>query len=166
MEDYLGKLHLGRGEVLLARNEGEVLVRRRCDHVEGAALAVQGPVEAAARLFLHADGAGGVGLGVQIHEKRVDLLFGQCCRQVHGGRGFADAALLVGNGEDSGGHEELSRPCYGEVGTPASAASRGLRKNCGGIPPGCAAGTGRLEDLTANDSHDGEQAGDGATTVG
>ena len=47
------------------------------------------------------DAAGEVGLGVDVDEE--DALFGEGegRRQVDGGGGFADAAFLVGDGEDA-----------------------------------------------------------------
>jgi hypothetical protein len=76
-----------------------VFVGGRRDHLERAALAVQRAVKAAPGLFLHAHGAGGVGLGIEVDQQRVDFLFGQRRGQIDGGGGLADAALLVGDGE-------------------------------------------------------------------
>ena len=57
-------------------------------------------------MLLHANRAGGVGLRVEIDEQGVDFFLGQGSGEIDGRGGFADAALLVGNGEDSGGHEK------------------------------------------------------------
>ena len=75
------------------------------DHLEGGAFAVERSVEAAALLFLDPDRAGGVGLGIEIDEQRVDFAFGERGGKIDGGRGLADAALLVGDGENGGGHD-------------------------------------------------------------
>ena len=76
------------------------------DHFEGIALAAERTVEAAALLFFDADGTGGVGLGIEIDQKRVDFLLGESGGEVDGGRGLADAAFLIGDGENGGGHGE------------------------------------------------------------
>ena len=75
----------------------------------GGAFAAHGTVEGAALLLLDADGGGGIGLGVEVHEEGVDFLLGEGGGEVDGGGGLADAALLVGDGENGGGHRVKTR---------------------------------------------------------
>nr|BFF15790.1 hypothetical protein GCM10025699_70930 [Microbacterium flavescens] len=65
-------------------------------------------------------GGGGVSLGIEVDHQDTGPAPGECCRQVDGRRRLADAALLVGHGED---------PCLGGRGRGArdSAAFRRLR---------------------------------------
>ena len=55
-------------------------------------------------LALQADAAREVGLRVEIDEEDALLGHGEGGREVDGGRGLADAALLVGDGDDPGRH--------------------------------------------------------------
>ena len=48
-----------------------------------------------------AESAGGVGLGVAIDQQRAYALMSERGRQVDGGGGFADSALLVGDCDDA-----------------------------------------------------------------
>src|SRR5690606_41052804 len=45
--------------------------------------------------------AGGVGLGVDVHQQGGLSRLGQACAQVHHGGGFADPAFLVGYSDDA-----------------------------------------------------------------
>ena len=83
-----------------------MLVGRRRNHLEEGTFAAEGTVEALARLLLNADRARGVRLWVEIDEERGDFFLGQSSGEIDGGGGFTDAAFLVGDGEDSSGHEE------------------------------------------------------------
>jgi len=47
---------------------------------------------------------GRISLGIKINQKHRKPHAGKSCRQVHTGRGFADAALLIGYRNDSGCH--------------------------------------------------------------
>lgn len=47
--------------------------------------------------------SGGIGLGIEIHEKNLDSLEGQRTGKVDRGGCLSDAPLLVANGNDSGG---------------------------------------------------------------
>ena len=76
-------------------------------HFKGAAFAAQGAVEALAFLFIDAEGARGIGLGIEVHQKRADFLLSQSSREINRGGGFADAALLVGDSEYGAGHTGL-----------------------------------------------------------
>ena len=67
-----------------------------------------------------AETAGGVGLGVAIDQQRARAEGGERRRQVDGGRGLADSALLVGDCDDA------SHGCAGE------ADSRSLERGEGG----------------------------------
>ena len=52
-------------------------------------------------VFGNAEAAGGVALRVGIDDQNPDVVGGQRGGEVDGGRGFADAAFLVGDCEDS-----------------------------------------------------------------
>ena len=106
----LGQLRLYRGEVELGGNQVQLLGRSRDDHVGGLGLAVQDAVHRAAFRLLEAEGAGGVGLGVQVDEQGGEAEPGEPGRQVDGGGRLADAALLVRDGEDL---RHLRRPRWG-----------------------------------------------------
>jgi hypothetical protein len=54
----------------------------------------------------------------------VDLLFGQGGGEIDRGGGLADAALLIGDGENSGGHEFF--PSKRESGGAASLGADGI----------------------------------------
>ena len=82
-----------------------MFVRSFRNHLDRGALAAEWTVEAFARLFLDSKRAGGIGLRIQIDQQRADFLFGQGGGEIDGSGGFADAAFLIGDGEDSGGHE-------------------------------------------------------------
>src|SRR5690606_19747299 len=99
-----GEFDLERAEILFAGDEGEVVDAGGRDHLKGGAFAAKGAVEGAALLFFHADGGGGVGLGVKIDQKSGDFFLGETGGEVDGGGGLADAALLVGDCENGGGH--------------------------------------------------------------
>ena len=58
-------------------------------------------VPAGRRLPFLADAAGQVALGIDVDEQHALLGERQRRRQVDGGGGLADAALLVGDGDDS-----------------------------------------------------------------
>ena len=53
-------------------------------------------------LALLADAAGEVALGIDVDEQHALSGERQRGREVDGGRGFADAALLIGDGDDAG----------------------------------------------------------------
>jgi hypothetical protein len=80
-----------------------VLVGRRGDEGQRLALAPERRIEALALLLLDSERTRRIGLGVEVDEKGVDLLLREPGREVDRGRGLADAAFLVGDGEDGGG---------------------------------------------------------------
>ncbi len=49
-----------------------------------------------------AHSAGGIALGIQIHQQDLGTCEGKVGGQVDGGGGFADPAFLAGDGDDSG----------------------------------------------------------------
>ena len=51
-------------------------------------------------VFGKTQAAGGIGLGVAVHQQRFHLGCGQGCGQVNAGGGFPDTTLLVGDGDD------------------------------------------------------------------
>ena len=57
-----------------------------------------------ARLALETEAAREVGLGVQVDEQHALFGHGERGSQVDGGRGFANATLLIGDGDDPGWH--------------------------------------------------------------
>ena len=61
-------------------------------------------------LAFEADAAGQVALGVHVDEQDALLGEGEGGREVDGGSGFTDAALLIGDGEDAG--HLVVRPNY------------------------------------------------------
>jgi hypothetical protein len=67
-------------------------------------LAVERAVKAAPLLFLDAERAGGIGLRIEVDQERVNLFVGERGGEIDRGGGLADAALLVGDGENGRGH--------------------------------------------------------------
>lgn len=78
------------------------------DPFHEGAFAEQWPVDAAALGFLKTETAGGVGLGVDIDEEDAATLGGEAGREVDAGRGFTDAALLIGDGDDLRRHRRTT----------------------------------------------------------
>ena len=49
-----------------------------------------------------AQSAGGIALGIQVHQQDLGTCEGKVGGQVDGGGGFADSAFLAGDGDDFG----------------------------------------------------------------
>ena len=96
-------LDLGAGEVAIGRNQRQVLDLRRQHERLGRAIGQQRLVDGAAvgALAFQADAARQIALRIDVDEQ--DPLSGQRDRgrEVDGGGGLADAALLVGDGDDA-----------------------------------------------------------------
>jgi len=97
----LHQLDLGGGQVDVA---GQQVVAFRCldPDVGGAAFAQQQVAGGSGDLALvHAAAHGGVALRVQVDQQHALGRGSQCGGQVHGRGGLADAAFLVGDGDDA-----------------------------------------------------------------
>ncbi len=102
---HADQLDLGAGEVDRGRHHHQAGdVRAGHAHVrQGGALhdGVVGRRHAAS--VIHAERGGGVALGVEVDHQHPLAELGQAGRDVDGGGGLADAALLVGHDHDPGG---------------------------------------------------------------
>jgi hypothetical protein len=54
-----------------------------------------------AGLTFEAEAAGEICLGVEVNEQDALIGEGEGCREIDGGSGFSDSALLVGDGDDA-----------------------------------------------------------------
>lgn len=91
-------------QVQFAGDDLEPLESGRADARGERFLAEQGGVGTGAGDFLETQPAGGIGLRVQVQQEHPSAQGGQTGGEVDGGGRFADAAFLVGNCEDPGGH--------------------------------------------------------------
>jgi hypothetical protein len=94
------KLDLGAGEIGVGGQDREVGDGGRADHLGQRPVLDQQGVGARSPVAApDAEAGGGVALGVEIHQQHL-VLRGKRGGQVDRGGGLADAALLVGEGED------------------------------------------------------------------
>ena len=96
-------LDFGAGEIAIGGQDEQirnVVARMKSSGISGAAVGRRQRVidgSAAARLSPQADAAGQVALGIDIDEQNLASVGGEGRGKVDGGRGLADAALLVGD---------------------------------------------------------------------
>ncbi len=102
---FLAELDFDGGEVNFGGDEKKIFLAGGENLVGGGAFAVKGAVKAAAGFLVKAEAAGGVGLGVEVYKEGRDTAAGEAEGEVDRRGGFADAAFLVGNGENSGRHD-------------------------------------------------------------
>ena len=91
------EVNLAAGEVDFGRDDVEVLVRRRLDHVGDLALTDQAGIERHALLRLQAKARRRVRLRVEVDHQHRAALPRERRREVHHRRRLAHAALLVGD---------------------------------------------------------------------
>src|SRR6266581_6425363 len=92
--------HFRAGKIEIGWNEKEVIQSRRQNFVSKGRLAQQRIVQGLSFEVLHSERAGGVALWVEINEQNALRAFRQRSPEIHGGRRFADAALLIRDGDD------------------------------------------------------------------
>ena len=92
-----GDFDFGAGEVEIGRDHEEVLVAGGDDAIEDVALADERAVDGVASMQSSAEGARGVGLGVEVDEQHALPQGRQAGGEIDGGRGLADSAFLVGD---------------------------------------------------------------------
>src|SRR5208283_1044650 len=97
-----GQFDFGAAQVHFAGDDAEAVEGGGFDFVQQRAFAEEGAVGAGAFDFFQAQAAGGVGLGVQIHQENAPAQGGQAGGQIDGGGGLAHAAFLIGHGDDFG----------------------------------------------------------------
>jgi hypothetical protein len=76
----------------------------RLDDAGDGLVAEENVVDAGAGGFFDAQAAGGVGLGIEVDQENLLAALGQAGGEIDGGGGLADAAFLVGDGDDGRGH--------------------------------------------------------------
>jgi hypothetical protein len=96
---------LRRGRALVAGDHRQlwpfvVVHRRRADHF-GQRSPTDQQVEKT-RLLVQSEKRGHLALWVRVNDQHRSPAQAQRVAQVHGGRGLADSAFLVGNGQDGG----------------------------------------------------------------
>ena len=97
------QLDLGAGQVEAGRGDEQVLHRRRLDAVLERHLVHDDVVHRGLEpAVVDAETRGGVALRVEVDDQRAVAQLGQAGTEVDGGGGLADAALLVGDGDDTG----------------------------------------------------------------
>ncbi len=92
-----GDFDFGAGEVEIGGDEEEVIVAGGDDAIEDIAPGDEWAVDGVAIDAIEAEGAGGVGLGVEVDEEDALAKGREAGGQINGGGGFADSAFLVGN---------------------------------------------------------------------
>ena len=95
-----GDFDFRAAEVHLAGDDAEAVEGGGFDFFLQGALAEEGAVGAGADGFFQAQAAGGVGLGVQVHEQNTAAQLGQASREVDRRGGLSNAAFLVGDRND------------------------------------------------------------------
>ena len=130
----LGDIDFRAGEVKFGGDDVEAEELRFEDlGVQGGLLGEEGVVDGGPGRLGKAEAAGGVGLGVEVDEQDGLAAFGERRGQVDGGGGLADAALLVGDGNDGGGHGKgfSARPAWTRGGENTLAGERVQQKEKG-----------------------------------
>ena len=96
------EFQVGADQVLVGGDDVEAFEAGRADGVLEVGVAEQDVVEAGlVRVFGDAEAAGGVALGVGIDHQDAYVIGRERSGEIDGGRGFPDAAFLVGDSEDS-----------------------------------------------------------------
>lgn len=103
------QLHLRPAQVHFAGDDAESGIGRSPHALHQATLAQQGSVNGAALDLVETDAGRGVGLGIKVNEEDPQPHRRKAGRQVDGGGGFADATLLVGNGDHMRRHTNIKR---------------------------------------------------------
>ena len=100
--DHAHELHLGPGQVAVGGHELQVLEVRRDHELLDRTLLDQRLVQARPALAgLAPEARGEVALGIGVDREHSPLGRGEARGEVDGGRGLADAALLVGDRDDA-----------------------------------------------------------------
>jgi len=93
--------NLGGGEILIRRHQHEAAILDGHQCLNGTAVSQQDIAAGAGlRMFVDAASHGGIALRIQVDEQDAALGRGQRRSQIHGGRGFAHTAFLVGHRND------------------------------------------------------------------
>ena len=115
--DLGDQAHLGGRQVDVGRREVETLDRGRHHDVLDAQLAIHQHVIDAllelVRVDAHADRHRA--LRIEVDEQHLAAGLDECGTEVDGGRGLADAALLVAHRDDGGGQSGLARSWAPEI---------------------------------------------------
>jgi hypothetical protein len=89
-------------QVLIGGNQVQPLKVGCLDRVPCGQIFKENLIEAGAfRILGNAQAGGGIALGVGVYEQNSEVISRQRGRQVNGGRGLTDPALLIGDGEYS-----------------------------------------------------------------
>ena len=120
------QLDLRSGQVDRGRDGVQAGHRRLHDGVADGSLGHDDVVDRGfASLMFDAHAGGGIALGVEVDHEHPVAEVGQRGAQAHGGRGFAHAALLVGDGDDPRDARRFGGDGLGFL-------RRGLGLGCGG----------------------------------
>ncbi len=105
---HAGHFDFEAGEIDVRGDEGEVFDARGGDGGANVIRAGERAVEGGRVFDFGGHGAGGVALRVEVDEEDALAARGEAGGEIDGGRGFADAAFLVGHREDFHGAECLT----------------------------------------------------------
>ena len=97
------ELDLGAGQLAIGWHERQPFDFRRDDSERGVwGLGGEGVIDRAGGLPFEPEAAREVGLGIEVDEEDALFRHGECGSQVDGGGGFANATLLIGDGDNPG----------------------------------------------------------------
>src|SRR5438876_9001928 len=99
-----GQFHVRTAQVHFARNDVEPLEGGAFDLVKQIAVAEQYAVSAVTFSLFQPQTAGGVGLRIEVEQQHALAEHREARRQIYGGRGLTDPALLIGDRDDFGWH--------------------------------------------------------------
>ena len=96
------QFEVGANQVLIGGNQVQPFEFGWLDGVPCGHVFKENLIEARPfRIFGDTQAGGGIALGVGVYDQNSKVISGQRSRQVNGGRGLTDPALLVGDGENS-----------------------------------------------------------------
>ncbi len=111
---FAGDFDFGAGEIDIAWNQPEIFSAGRDDAVLEVSVTEEGFIDTEAFDGVVAEGAGGVGLRVEVDEEDAVASGGDCGGEVDGGGCFSDASLLICHCDDFHSVVECRRKCWFE----------------------------------------------------